>query len=187
MSSAALVTASNQHSALAVMLEPVQRQQRRTRDNGLSVEEIHPSRSARYSPNLYRWLTSARRPYRAHLARVYRDTQGLLWIGHLDERDFIGCKLNAVLCNSKAESMCFSGLVGQLRELPHFWMSYTAIGRCAIDTEHKVSFLSDESRWEVDGEQRHCLWCRSFTQVLRRWTVTVEKSAWLSADAPMPT
>jgi hypothetical protein len=110
----------------------------------------------------------------------------MLWIGHIDESDFIGSKLNAVLCDARAESMCYGGLVGQLRELPHFWTAYTAIGRCAIDTEHKASFLSDESRWEVEGDQRHCLWCRSFTQVLRRWTVTLEKSAWMPAAEPAP-
>jgi hypothetical protein len=184
--SSALVTASNKTHALDAILEPVQHQPHLSRDNGLVVQEINPRRSPRFSPNLYRWLTSPRRPYRARLARVYRDANDLLWIGHIDERDFIGCKLNTVLCYSREESMCYGGLVGQLRELPHFWSTYTVIGRCAIDPKHQVSFLSDESRWKVEGDLRHCQWCHSFTQELRRWTVTVQKSAWLPAHAPTP-
>lgn len=74
------------------------------------------------------------------------------------------------------------------QELPDFWTHYYEKGRCAIDPEHKVGFIDDESRWDVameDGkpQERKCQWCGSATQVMKRWTETVpvEREEWQSA------
>ena len=71
-----------------------------------------------------------------------------------------------------------------------FWERYQAIGRCAIDPGHTEVFLRDETRWETaaDGESRRCRcrWCGSFTQILRRYTVQIERTEWVAPhiDAP---
>ena len=48
----------------------------------------------------------------------------------------------------------------------HFWSRYVRVGRCAIDTEHKMPFIRDETRWRVEGDLRHCQWCGACKQ---RW------------------
>lgn len=153
------------------------------KNNGLNLDAIAPSNGAKYSPNLYRWLTARGREYRARMVNVYTDENGTLWIGYSDDlNSFIGQKLIAVLCQGvKADSGCWCGL-GQLNVVPEFWQSYMRDGRCAIDTEHKMFFMGDETRWKVDGDSRQCLWCGNSSQVLRRWTKTVECSEWTKEE-----
>jgi hypothetical protein len=151
-------------------------------DNSLDLAVIDPRNGRRFSPNLYRWLTARGRQHRARLAGVYTDSKGTLWIGYPgDFGDFIGQKLMSVLCNgAKADSGCWVNL-GHLIEITDFWPRYMIDGRCAIDTEHTMFFIGDETRWDVDGDTRQCRWCGNARQVMNRWTDTVERSAWVSA------
>ena len=59
--------------------------------NGLDVAAVNPSKGAKYSPNLYKWLTMRSRKHHAWTSRVYRDGGGVLMIGEnaltLDPRD----------------------------------------------------------------------------------------------------
>lgn len=128
----------------------------------IDVAAIHPKRGAKYSPNLYRWLTQRTRKHRTWTSSVFRDATGDLWIGTLDESTFlIGCRLMRVLCNGgRVESMAYPlKQIGPLEELPDFWERYTADGRCAIDPGHKMHFIGGDSRWRVTGDARECLWC----------------------------
>jgi hypothetical protein len=155
-----------------------------TEANGLDVAAIHPSRGAKYSPNLHKWLTQRGRRHMAWTSRVYSDAAGVLWIGMLDNGDLFGCRLMQVLCNgAKAFHACWVGL-GPLVELADFWTNYTAIGRCAIDPGHKMYFTGDDTRWQTTGDHRECLWCGNHTQKLRRWIEPVERSAWESTGEP---
>lgn len=147
--------------------------------NGLDVHAVDPRNGVRYSPNLHRWLTSRKRKHRTWTSRVYRDADGVLWVGMLvDFGDLIGAKLYAVLCNgSQEESACWVNLDG-LVEVADFWPRYVRDGRCAIDPEHARHFVGDDTRWSVSGDTRACLWCGKAQQVLARWTETVERQEW---------
>jgi hypothetical protein len=154
-----------------------------TEANGLDVAAIHPSRGAKYSPNLHKWLTQLMNKHRARTSSVFRDRDGVLWIGRLDDGLYlIGRKLNQVLCGGrKAESMAYIlKQLGPLEEVTDFWTRYTADGRCAIDPEHKMHFVGDDTRWRTTGDHRECLWCGNHSQKLRRWVeqIQIARSAW---------
>lgn len=156
---------------------PVDRPVGRQR-NGLDVRAVAPRNGAKYSPNLYRWLTMRNKKHHAWASRVYRDESGTLWIGMIDLGDLIGARLMNVLCyGAKAESCCWVNLRG-LVEVADFWPRYIADGRCAIDTEHRQHFIGDDTRWTQDGGKRACLWCGKAQQVLTRWTEPVERQEW---------
>lgn len=128
----------------------------------LDVKKIHPSRGAKYSPNLYKWLTKRGKKYRRWTSGLYLDPKGSLWIGFMDEGLFLlGCRLIEVLCNgSKAQSMAYPlSQIGPLEELTDFWERHQADGRCAIDSQHTMTFRNDKMRWHMAGGERECLWC----------------------------
>lgn len=148
-------------------------------DNGLDSSLIKPERGGKYSPNLYRWLTSARNKTRAWALRVYRDTDSTLWIGMLDGRELIGSKLIAVLCNgAKEDTAAWQGI--DAIEIPDFWVNYVADGRCAIDPTHTMHFFNDADRWSVAEDSRSCQWCGKYTQTLKRWTEQVQCKEWVN-------
>ncbi len=124
--------------------------------NELNIAAVHPRNGAKYSKNLYRWLTLRGHKHHAWTSRVYADNDGLLWIGFLDNGDFFGGRLMNVLClGTKAESACWTNL-GVLVEVIDFWPRYERDGRCAIDTAHRLHFVDDATRWSEVGQ---CLWC----------------------------
>jgi hypothetical protein len=159
--------------------------------NGLDVAAVHPRNGAKYSPNMYKWLTMRSRKHNAWTSRVYRAADGVLFIGMLDLGDLIGARLMNVLgYGSKAESCCWVNLRG-LVEVSDFWPRYVAEGRCAIDAGHKIHFIGDDTRWTQDGDTRACLWCGKSQQVMARWTETVERREWRdvhpnTTDEPRP-
>lgn len=132
--------------------------------NNLDLTSISPARGAKFSPNLYRFLLRARSQAIRQYGRVYRDESGTLWLGYFFDGDLIGARLMNVLCEgAKTTTFSFSKL-GPLIEVEDFWSRYQAIGRCAIDPEHAITFIDDKTRWEEDGEQRECLWCSNARQ-----------------------
>lgn len=144
----------------------------------LDVQAMHPKNGAKYSPNLYKWLTSHKKPYRAWTSRVYRGTDGTLYIGMMDHGDLIGAMLYTVLREgAKAESWCYPPTRGMV-EVADFWTRYLADGRCATDPEHARYFVGDHTRWRQEGDTRTCLWCGKAQQVLARWTEVVERQEW---------
>jgi hypothetical protein len=151
--------------------------------NGLDVQAIHPSRGAKYSPNLHRWLSARAQVRQLERMKVYQRDDGALFVGFVHDGDFIGARLMSVLCDgAKADSWC-SPQGSRFTEVPDFWERYTRDGRCAIDTEHRQWFIGDETRWSVDGDTRRCAWCGNASQVLRRWTEAVPREAWKPAAA----
>lgn len=151
--------------------------------NGLDLAAIRPSQSGKYSPNLYRWLTNRERRHRAWTSRVFRDHQGVMWIGMFDLGDFIGARLYGVLCNGAREGSAWQVGVRGLVEVADFWSRYVSGGRCAIDTKHERHFIGDDKRWAVNGDTRECLWCGCVTQSLHLWTEVIERQEWRNADA----
>lgn len=142
----------------------------------LKRNEIKPSISAAFSPNLYRWMMRyghefsdggvAETIYRvipnSRLANEYG--AGTLFIGcpynqHEKDADFSGSQIMTVLCNgSKATRYCLAGAMRSLEVVENFWDLYLQIGRCAIDPDHNEHFLGND-RYSVSGDVRTCLWC----------------------------
>jgi hypothetical protein len=145
--------------------------------NGLDLRAIHPRNGEKYSPNLYAWLTLRTKKHRAETSRVFSDESGAIYIGYQDDIYLIGSRLIAVLCNGKKEESWAFPRLGKLPEVPDFWARYTAVGRCAIDDAHTMSFIGGENRWKQTGDTRECQWCGA-KQRLERWTETVEREAW---------
>ena len=148
------------------------------------LKQIRPSLGAKYSPNLYRWLKQRPHWSEVDVFQTTADTlilgpKGTLIIGFVDVRDFWGNQLMHVLCEGvKAGSWCYLGAASHVEKIEGFWDRYITDGRCAIDPEHQVTFLNDDTRWQVRGNTRSCLWCGKATQVLNRWTQTIEHERW---------
>lgn len=138
-----------------------------------------------HSPNLARWL---KRHGKRPLGRpnIFRDHDGVRWIGWIDDTEwFIGTRLMRVLCDgSRATPFAYGKLAQSLKLEPNFWPRYSAIGRCAIDEAHRMSFIGDETRWQTDGEVRRCQWCGNCEQRLERWTETIERTRWSATPLP---
>lgn len=141
---------------------------------------INPRRKPSFSPNLHRWLKAWAKNHPEHiLPEVWLDRDGLklLRIGRQSREEhqhkdcgFVGVRLNSVLCNGTSankERGWFINLgPGNMTHIADFWERYLQIGRCAIDTEHRGSFIGDEGRYVMAGDVRTCTWCGA--QHLRR-------------------
>lgn len=148
-------------------------------ENGLDLRAIDPRNGEKYSLNLYQWLSKRDDKKRAWASRVYRDDDGELFVGWASEDqpgDFIGARMGNILGLGGAAKVWYWQSIN-LEEIPDFWQRYTAVGRCAIDEAHTMSFIGDENRWKQNGDTRVCQWC-GHKQVLERWTETVEREAW---------
>lgn len=150
----------------------------------VNINDIHPSKSTKYSPNLYAWLTHPRHSHRTKTSHVHNDENGDFFIGLWDGSYLIGSRLIAVLCKGRAEQSWAFGHLKGLVMVDDFWSRYAATGRCAIDQRHQMHFLNDDTRWQVDGDLRRCLWCGNHSQIKKRWHEHVERSAWESLAKP---
>jgi hypothetical protein len=149
----------------------------------LELGEINPKRHEKFSENLYNWLNSRKQKTFIKEQKVWQDSNKELWIGWKHDGELIGTRLFSVLCNgSKAETMCYPASI-KLTEVPNFWENYKKLGRCAIDPEHTVSFLSSKSRWSVTGTARICNWCGQHQQLDQRKKTVVIKT-WKNTEAP---
>lgn len=152
----------------------------RLTETGLDVSSVNPVHGNKYSRNLFKYLTSGQNSLVSRYFRVFKDGEGALWIGYADGDYLIGARLLQVLClGRKAERWAYPHLISKLTEVPDFWKRYQAIGRCAIDPEHQMYFVDDETRWQVDGDYRRCLWCGEAEQKRDIRVETVEHESWV--------
>ncbi|MEY2335685.1 hypothetical protein [Acidithiobacillus ferrianus] len=151
-------------------------------ENGLDLAAIDPRNGPQFSPNLYRFLKGRGQTW-ATTCRVYLDMDGILRIGSLDDGWLHGAWLMGVLCYGLREQVWahLPGSLGDLREITDFWTDYMRNGRCAIDPEHKRSFIGDETRWAVHGDERSCLWCGDAHQKLETWVEEVRHERLVTA------
>jgi hypothetical protein len=158
-------------------------------ENGLDLAVINPRNRPQFSPNLYKFLKTAGTA-RAGTYRVFRDADNVLWIGSLDSEEhwFHGAQLMSVLCFGSEEQVWAHppGKMNGLQEVTGFWWDYMHIGRCAIDTEHKKSFIGDETRWAFteDGNHRSCQWCGKVHQKMEAWIEEVPRERWVNSEKP---
>lgn len=141
----------------------------------LTLEQLAPSISVAFSPNLHSWMRAKGHFYRdggvlQGVFRVKPDTRlaecfgaGTLLIGYpcaqyKGDNDFVGIRLISALCEgAKAGSFCYAGPTSGLQEVVGFWDQYLLVGRCAMDPDHKVHFMDD--RYSLNGDIRTCRWC----------------------------
>lgn len=148
------------------------------KSNNLDLQSIHPCNGVAFSPNLHRFMAARQRRVSARFLHVYKDSEGTLWLGFLDEGMLIGAQLMRVLClGAKTETYCFTHL-GALAKVTDFWPRYQAVGRCAIDPDHKIAFIDDDTRWSREMDQRSCVWCSQCQQRLDRCIEPVRREAW---------
>lgn len=154
----------------------------------IDLDLIAPDKGDKYSPNLHKWLKKQMRSsFASDGIRVYQRDGGLIYgnkkilhIGYVFDGALCGSRLYGVLTHgAKAEIFCY-GRLAYFEEIPDFWQRYIAIGRCAIDTEHKTQFDYSQGRWHEEGDARTCQWCGA-VQRRKRWTETVERECWEAA------
>lgn len=143
---------------------------------------INPKNGPQFSPNLYKFMSQM---YVSRAcARVYRDQLGTLWLGEIDDHWFNGLRLMRALSGAKLREIgSYPNLAHNLVEVEDFWQRYEKIGRCAIDPEHAIGFIGDETRWQIDGEVRHCRWCKARTEHRITWTESHDRESWITVAA----
>lgn len=154
--------------------------------NNLDLATIHPRNGAKFSPNLHDYLVAQSRKLTGRYAHVYRDLLNVLWLGYKDDDCFVGTRLTRVLCyGRKAETFAYLD-IGPLTEVENFWADYQSNGRCAIDTDHTMYFLNDDSRWATNDSERSCLWCGKVHQRQETMTenVLVTHTSWINRPTP---
>jgi hypothetical protein len=137
----------------------------------LEVGELKPTRAS-FSPNLYRWMlkhahffAEGGTPTGLWRLRHRRGdhAEGTLFLGYQDPANsawFIGSRMLPVLCRgAKATPFSIAIPVDAIEFVPDFWPRYLAVGRCAIDPEHTIGFVGDDTRFVVAGLNRQCNWC----------------------------
>jgi hypothetical protein len=154
-------------------------------ENVIDLAVINPRNGPQFSLNLFRFLRKRGVAW-ANICRVYRDTDNIMWIGSLDNGWLHGARLMVVLCYGSGEQLFAyaPGRIAGLTEVPNFWEEYMRIGRCAIDPEHRRSFMDDETRWAVsdDGKHRSCLWCGNAHQKRETWVEQVQHERWVAGE-----
>jgi hypothetical protein len=155
----------------------------------IDVAKINPKNGNKFSPNLYKFIKAKKCRL---LYKIYKDARGAFYIGTVDNDYgdgiwFTGTLLMRVLCLGRgADTYARAIAKNDFVEVVDFWDDYYKYGRCAVDIDHTGSFMGDNGRWIQFGDKRECTWCGNFSQVLRRWTVEVEKSEWVTSAVQRP-
>jgi hypothetical protein len=139
---------------------------------------IAPSVHPRYSPYLHAFLQ--KRLPKAPATDCFMDPEGRLYLGEIFDGDFIGARLQYVLCHGTKSEVWSYGL-SELKVTPHptFWADYQQRGRCAIDTEHQIDFHNTHDRYRrISPDSRTCQWC-GHVQILHTWKEEVERRRWI--------
>lgn len=141
-----------------------------------SIADLSPDLNAAYSPNLHQWLrrhgtgrkeglvldSVYRVRARSKLAEHYGDGAfviGSPYAAYEGDTDVSGVHLMNVLCHgADASRVGLAGALESLEEVADFWTRYQQIGRCAIDPEHKTSFV-DSVRYTAANGVETCQWC----------------------------
>lgn len=122
----------------------------------LDISAVSPKAGPQFSPNLHAWLKKNFGKKRMGEPKVFRASPGELYVGYFFDGDFIGSKLNVILCEG-ARAKVFTYVRTKLRPVPSFWPKYLKVGRCHIDPKHTRHFK--DTRWKEGRLRRTCLWC----------------------------
>jgi hypothetical protein len=146
---------------------------------------INPKLHPKYSPNLYNWIRKNWSKVGSLVVVTNPGEFGGRYIGLLHDDGWMSASpLNAVLCNGEKERTMAVYPSHSSRKAgvdETFWERYIQDGRCAIDPEHQVGFVGNDTRWKYDGKVRECQWCGHHVQVQLDWTEVVNHSDWVPA------
>lgn len=158
----------------------------------LRLEDIDPSKSPAYSPNLYQYMK-----VRGHFSTqagvaetvfVVKEGSraansfgaGALMIGFIDDGFLHGAPLIGALCHGAGQERMAHPIAKSLIEFPEFWDNYLRLGRCAIDPEHQTHFLADPDRYVTTDSGRTCLWCGHQQKKIVKRRIILDES-WVTA------
>jgi hypothetical protein len=144
------------------------------------LKSIHPRKHPKYSKNLFAWLSHCA-PAELAMIEVYVDASSILWVGYIDDGFLVGQKLMLILCQGeKVERMAYPLIRFPAISLRDgFWEEYLSDGRCAIDRDHRMTFIDDQTRWvKLIMNRRKCLWCRKVVQQKVTKTRLVMEEVW---------
>jgi len=149
----------------------------------ISPEPVDPCFCDKFSPNFYRWLLLQQK--RILPKAFYHTRPGtMLYIGRMDDGDFIGCQLHSILSHQPGrpwpKGFCSPSrtcwITGEpLVEVPGLWEDYLRIGQCAFDPDHCWEYPPRTRYKMLENDLRECLWCgKTFRQTreIVRKTVT---------------
>jgi hypothetical protein len=158
----------------------------------IDLKSVDPKISGgKFSPNLHRWLKKERRHLHELQAFDSHDEErgglyGRIYIGYRYDDEVHGSRLATVLGQGgRAMVFCFPGSQ-HWTPLEGWWDRYVAVGRCAIDPEHDVSFQQDHGpRYTQIGDVRTCNWCGAIHR-RERYTETrvYERERFVQTFAP---
>lgn len=130
------------------------------------TSDFSPAKGDKYSPRLHRWLRRRGIARDTPLPQAYRDEDGRLWVGRVDESNgwFTGSGVQSILCGHRGagSAACYpkAAQLWKLKEEKNFWSLYYEFGRCAVDTQHKTYFVGGENRFtQTSRNRRTCNWC----------------------------
>lgn len=148
--------------------------------NRLMLQAIDPSCGAKFSPNLFEFL-STRSPTVFKLQRLFLDGHAVQWLGYFDDvGHFVGARLSQVLAQGKKVQVSCPVNLGDLHEVVGFWEQYLALGRCAIDPQHQTEFWDERWGLNAEGTLRSCLWCHNASQRMARTQNNSAQEQWVS-------
>ena len=144
------------------------------------VKSIDPINGAKYSKNLYLWITSMEWSL-FEIHKLFKDASNDFWIGYCDSNMwFYGLRLESVLANASAQHIAYPGKAYNLTVVPDFWRLYLQSGVCVVDLMHLQDQLGGQQRFEGVGvNSRTCVWCGQL-QVKLACSETVRKVRWCS-------
>lgn len=144
---------------------------------------IHPAIHAKFSPNLHAWVKRQTSEGLPLVATKPNERMGSIYVGQLDSDGWlIGSQLMGVLSKGAKEKIwAFHPKPQRFEFDASFWQRYQLDGRCAIDPEHRLHFVGDETRWKTNGKIRECQWCGHHVQTKLEWSEIQHKSEWVPA------
>ena len=154
------------------------------------LDSIDPKKSgSKYSANIRRYLA---RYKNCELPSVYAVKSELNEI--VGTRSFIvgdydketgwlhGKRIMKIMGNHRTQGYAFTpNCFKVVEELPNFWGTYQNIGRCAIDTEHRIDMVGDEDRFVFYGDSKKCVWCNCFE--FKKEIRTREYEVWVKVES----
>lgn len=108
---------------------------------------------------------------------VFRDVDGNLHMGIMDDMFLIGAQMSHIICDPST-GVYANRNIAKMTPIPDFWGRYAEDGRCAIDPDHSTAFIGDETRWMEGFISRTCLWCGKHSQRLHRRQEIVHREQW---------
>lgn len=131
-----------------------------------SIKPKTPEVSDKYSWGIYKWLKTNGTNFRVLLdpSKDKTLTRRLNFISDEGGRGTIGSNVHSIMTGQRT-LYCFSlcPLHKYTDVTDWFWSNYLRFGRCMVDPEHSMWFLSDDGRYTmINKNSKRCNWCGKY-------------------------